>query len=185
IRDTTGTFCVVISAKPLIQKQNLKHSISRRGAPNGANAPDRKGAFRALSADRTRLAPSRRSTPLVWGREEENEGRPGAQLHREAERWLRGLFEIVNEQSIAPCLWLSFETRRCATLLRMRTEPAAATGQTSSHLLPPVQHSDLILRSSSEATRLEGWPQAMTPCRLTQPTELFDGTSAQPDAQTC
>jgi hypothetical protein len=61
---------------------------SPSGAPNGADAPDRKGAFRASSADRTHLAPSRRSTPLIWGTEKENEGRPGARLHRDAERWL-------------------------------------------------------------------------------------------------
>jgi hypothetical protein len=30
----------------------------------------------------------RRSTPLIVGTEKDNEGRPGARFHREAERWL-------------------------------------------------------------------------------------------------
>jgi len=47
------------------------------------------------------LAPSRRSTPLIVGTEKEHEGRPGAQLHRDAERWLRGLSDIVDDTDIA------------------------------------------------------------------------------------
>src|SRR5262249_42003126 len=61
---------------------DLRPKNRRRGAPNGADAPDRKGAFRALRADRLSLAPSRRSTPLVWGKEKEHEGRPGVRFHR-------------------------------------------------------------------------------------------------------
>src|SRR5262249_62279365 len=41
--------------------------------------------------------------------------------------------------------WPSFETRRCATLLRMRTEFVA-------RFLWRATHSDLILRSPSKAT---------------------------------
>jgi hypothetical protein len=59
---------------------------------------------RPKSADRTHLAPSRRSTPVIVGTEKENEGRPGAQLHREAERWLRGLSDIEKDTDMSRSL---------------------------------------------------------------------------------
>ena len=55
------------------------------------------GCARASQRGHIGLAPSRRSTPSLWGNGREDEGRPGAQFHRDAERWLApGLSDIVN-----------------------------------------------------------------------------------------
>src|SRR5262249_37017590 len=64
-------------ALPEARSPSLKR---RSGAPTGA-AP-----FGAHI--RTTEAPRRRSTPLVAGEGKKDEGRPGAQSHRAAERWL-------------------------------------------------------------------------------------------------
>ena len=67
-----------------------------RGAPEW-RARVRKDTGSALKARMTKTySPSRRSAP--FGETEKREkGLPGAQFHRDAERWLRGLFDIVKK----------------------------------------------------------------------------------------
>jgi hypothetical protein len=70
---------------PEARPPGQKAAVERRQAQRA-----RKGRVPRLKrAEKRLLAPRRRSTPLVGGNGKADEGRPGAQFNRDAERWLK------------------------------------------------------------------------------------------------